>query len=155
MVAYSGSMDAAKQIYLSQGIRGIFKGTNITLLRESFTYGIYFWTYESLMRKMLMPGQNRKELSSGKMVLAGAISGYAYWIFGFPIDLIKTKVQSDSFTNPQFKSIMDCIGQTYRAGGMRGFFRGLLPCMLRAGPVNAGNFVIYENVMKYLTTKTH
>ena len=85
---------------------------------------------------------------------AGAIAGYVFWLFGFPIDLIKTKIQSDSFVNPKFKSILECIQQTYNAGGLKGFYRGLLPCMLRAGPVNAGCFLTYEYSMKYLT-KTH
>lgn len=148
-IQYNGSLDAAKKIFGSYGIRGIFKGTNITLIREIITYGVYFWMYESLVRKLLKPGQERSELSAGKLMISGAMAGYTYWIFGYPVDLIKTKLQTDSFTNPQYKSAFDCIRQTYKTNGVSGFFRGFLPCMLRAGPVNAGSFLVYETTLKY------
>jgi len=140
-----------EKIIGAHGVSGIFKGTNVTLIREVFTYGMYFWSYESAVRMLLKPGQNRKDLGSGKLMLAGALAGYGYWIFGYPVDLIKTKIQTDSFTNPQYKSIVHCISETYRQGGVGGFFKGFTPCMLRAGPVNAGCFLVYENVVSYLS----
>ena len=84
---------------------------------------------------------------------AGALAGYVFWLFGFPFDLIKTKIQTDSFVNPRFKSISECVKQTYSAGGIAGFYRGLLPCMLRAGPVNAGCFLAYESSLKFFTKR--
>jgi hypothetical protein len=35
--------------------------------------------------------------------LAGGIGGTAYWCFNYPIDYVKTLIQSDSFENPKYK----------------------------------------------------
>lgn len=38
----------------------------------------------------------------------------------------------------------------YTRDGMRGFFRGLGPCFLRAFPVNASAIFVYEGTMRIL-----
>ena len=38
-IQYKGSSDTVSQIYNAYGIKGIYKGTNITLIREIFAYG--------------------------------------------------------------------------------------------------------------------
>jgi len=148
---YRSSMDCARQIYRAHGIQGIFKGTNITLMRESLSVGLYFLTYEAVLRRLLKPGQERSELGAAKLMGAGALAGYAFWIVGFPLDLLKTKIQTDNLSNPTYKSIIQCAKRTHEQGGIAGFYRGMLPCILRAGPVNAGCFLAYETMLTYLT----
>jgi len=48
---------------------------------------------------------------------------------------------------------MDVVQQTLKQHGPGGFFKGIVPCLLRAGPVNAGSFLIYENSLRYFTKK--
>jgi len=151
---YSGSIDCARDIYHHHGIKGIFKGTNITLIREVFCFGLYFWTYEVVVRSLLKPGQDKNDLGPGKLCLAGALAGY-FWLVGFPIDLIKSKIQTDSFINPRYKSIWGCVVQTKKEGGMSGFYKGLTPCIVRTGPVNAGSFIVFEYSMRFLTNTHH
>lgn len=38
----------------------------------------------------------------------------------------------------------------YSTDGVRGFYRGLGPCLLRAFPVNACAFFVYEGIMRLL-----
>ena len=47
---------------------------------------------------------------------------------------------------PIYAGFIDCIRQTHRALGLRGFFRGIGPCLLRAFPANAAAFGAYEAV---------
>jgi solute carrier family 25 carnitine/acylcarnitine transporter 20/29 len=76
--AYRGPWDAFKKIGGEYGIRGIFKGQGVTLLREASGYAIYFWAYEKLVqREMRDKGIKREELSPAKAVLFGAAAGYA------------------------------------------------------------------------------
>ena len=75
---YRGPWDAMKKIYSSHGIAGIYKGQNVTLLREASGYGIYFWAYEKLVqREIAQKGIRRDEISPAKAVLYGAAAGYA------------------------------------------------------------------------------
>jgi len=54
---------------------------------------------------------------------------------------------STSITRPSFISVARHI---YYRDGYSGFFRGLGPCLLRAFPVNASAFFVYEGMMRFL-----
>jgi len=54
------------------------------------------------------------------------------------VDQVKSKLQADTigrYTGPR-----DCIQQTWVTEGIRGFFRGLSTCVVRAFAVNAATF---------------
>ncbi|GAA6102280.1 mitochondrial carnitine/acylcarnitine carrier protein, partial [Tachysurus ichikawai] len=53
-IKYAGPMDCVKQIYRESGIRGIYKGTALTLMRDVPASGMYFMTYEWL-KNLLTP----------------------------------------------------------------------------------------------------
>lgn len=75
---YRGPWDAIKKISSAHGIAGIYKGQNVTFLREASGYGIYFWAYEKLVqREMSQKGIKREEISATSAVLYGAAAGYA------------------------------------------------------------------------------
>ena len=75
---YRGPFDAINQIASKYGIRGIYKGQNVTFLREALGYGAYFWAYEKLVqREMALTGIRREEISPGSAILYGAAAGYA------------------------------------------------------------------------------
>jgi solute carrier family 25 carnitine/acylcarnitine transporter 20/29 len=75
---YRGPLDAIKQISSKYGIRGIYKGQAVTLLREATGYGVYFWAYEKLVqREMALKGIRREQISPGSAILYGAAAGYA------------------------------------------------------------------------------
>jgi solute carrier family 25 carnitine/acylcarnitine transporter 20/29 len=75
---YRGPFDAIKQIGSKYGIRGIYKGQNVTFLREAVGYGVYFWAYEKLVqREMAKKGILREQISPGSAILYGAAAGYA------------------------------------------------------------------------------
>lgn len=42
---YTGPFDLVKKVYAQYGIRGVYKGQTVTLLREFHGYGVYFATY--------------------------------------------------------------------------------------------------------------
>lgn len=67
----------------------------------------------------------------------------------YPIDNIKSKIQTDGFTaaTRKYSSSLDCLRKTIAVEGVMGLYKGLLPCMLRAGPVNAATFLAYELTM--------
>ena len=75
---YNGPWDAIRKIHAAHGIRGIFKGQNVTFLREAAGYGVYFTAYEKLVqREMRVKGIRRDQISPANAVLYGAAAGYA------------------------------------------------------------------------------
>ena len=50
-----GPVMVAKNIWRKEGLRGIYRGLGITVIRDAPSHGFYFWTYE-YMREQLHPG---------------------------------------------------------------------------------------------------
>ncbi|KAJ3086245.1 Mitochondrial carrier protein ymc2 [Quaeritorhiza haematococci] len=153
---YTGPGDFVRKVYGAHGIPGIFKGQVVTIVRECLGFGMYFTTYEWLIqRAMRLPnGQQlrRDEVPTWKQCLYGAAAGYALWLTVYPVDAVKSKLQTDSFdkSTAKYKSIIDCFRKTYRHEGLGGFYRGFWACMFRAAPVNAATFVAYEATMNLI-----
>lgn len=47
---YKGPWDCAKQLVKEKGLRALYKGMAATLIRDSSSYGLYFWAYEAVKR---------------------------------------------------------------------------------------------------------
>jgi solute carrier family 25 (mitochondrial carnitine/acylcarnitine transporter), member 20/29 len=129
---YTGPGDAVRKIYSSYGIAGLYKGQVPTLAREAIGYGAYFYAYETLVqRHMIRYHIKREELPAPYAVLYGAAAGYALWACIYPIDVIKTRIQTDGFSaanGRMYTSTLDCVKKVWRAGG---FTNGLLPTLIR------------------------
>jgi len=81
----------------------------------------------------------------------GGLAGEALWIASYPFDVVKSKMQTDGFgSNQNFKSMRDCIAQTWAKEGGRGFWKGIGPTLVRAMPVSAGTFAVVEMTMRAL-----
>jgi solute carrier family 25 carnitine/acylcarnitine transporter 20/29 len=148
---YKSSMDCIKKIIQQHGIRGLYKGGVPTVLREGLAFGIYFSFYEWLVNKMLRPGQSRSDFNITNVIMAGSLTGVVVWLATFPIDVVKTKIQVDSFSCPQYKGMINCIQKTYKNDGLVGFYKGFSPCLLRAIPANGATFLAYEAASQLLS----
>ena len=99
----------------------IKSGMSATLLRESFGTGLYFGTYYYLRDKY-------------NPFISGSIAGVTSWFFTYPIDVIKTRLQSGLDSN--WKDALERGNLT----------RGLSICLLRSFIVNGLSFVVYEYI---------
>ena len=80
-------------------------------------------------------------------MIAGGCGGFAYWSLTYPTDVIKSAMQSDSSDKNlrRFKSIPHCAKTLYlEEGGVRRFFRGCAPCLMRSVPANATMLMTVE-----------
>ena len=97
-------------------------------------------------------GVDRKDLPSWKVALYGGLAGEALWLSSYPFDVVKSKMQTDGFgAEKKYKTMRDCVAATWRADGMRGFWRGVGPTLIRAMPVSAGTFTVVEMTMRAIS----
>ena len=139
---YNGPIDCIKKLTAHEGIRGVYRGTAVTLMREANAYGAWFAAFEYMMNKDAERNKiKRDEISTGKVALYGGLAGEALWLWSYPFDVIKSKMQTDGFGKTQkYRNMRDCFAQTFKAEGLGGFWRGIGPTLLRAMPVSAGTF---------------
>ncbi len=92
-----------------------------------------------------------QDLEAWKVLTSGGIGGVMYWLLTYPTDVIKSTMQTDSTNRAErkYSGWMDCATKIYRADGMKGFFKGFTPCLLRSFPANA----VYEYCILLFTGK--
>jgi solute carrier family 25 carnitine/acylcarnitine transporter 20/29 len=121
--------------------------------REAQAYGCWFLAFEYMMNSDAARNNiARGEIPTWKIAGYGALAGEALWLSSYPLDVIKSKMQTDGFGEKQrYKSMRDAFAQTFRQEGLGGFWRGVGPTLLRAAPVSAGTFATVELTMKALS----
>lgn len=101
-----------------------------------------------------------------KVLLCGGLAGIVTWASIFPLDVIKTRVQTQVFHEGECQGLLQPEGsiqggrkrlstlkvarQAYQAEGASVFFRGLGICSVRAFVVNAVQWAVYEWMMRLL-----
>ena len=166
------SWGITKEILKTEGVRGLYFGGAVTALRDSIGYGFYFWSYELSSRLLESQMKEREMSSSGqeaaKVLLCGGLAGVVTWASVFPLDVVKTRVQTQVLgsvaerapllvvegrdrTPPQKRlGAVEIVGAAYRNEGVGVFFRGLGVCSVRAFIVNAVQWAVYEWIMREL-----
>ncbi|KAH0841340.1 hypothetical protein AYO21_04935 [Fonsecaea monophora] len=149
---YAGPWDCIRQIAGTAGARGLFRGQNTAILREFQAYGLYFATFEACVRTIAAAKETkRNELPTWIVASCGALSGIAFWVGSYPLDTVKTKLQSDGFgQHRRYKNAWGATVETWKSGGSRAFFRGLGPTLLRTMLSSGGTFAMVENVKRLL-----
>jgi solute carrier family 25 carnitine/acylcarnitine transporter 20/29 len=75
------------------------------------------------------------------VALCGGLSGSAFWLGSHPLDAIKSKMQSDALgSGCRYATMSQVFIQTWKSPGLRPFYSGLGPALLRTFPSSAGTF---------------
>ncbi|XP_023000379.1 mitochondrial arginine transporter BAC2-like [Cucurbita maxima] len=146
-----GPVSVAKRICKTEGLRGIYRGLTITMLRDAPAHGIYFWTYE-FMREQFHPGCRKTgQESVSTMLFAGGLAGVGSWVVCYPLDVLKTRIQGETQSSSgKYNGIVDCLGKSVREEGYRVLWRGLGTAVARAFVVNGAVFAAYESTLRCL-----
>ena len=135
---YKGPLDCAVKIVRSDGVLGLWRGFVPTLGMRLAGLPAYFGGYEFSKQMLVKPGEQATSL---ELLLSGGIAGIAFWSVIFPLDTLKTKMQSNSNHKGSFFSSVTGV---WKSEGAAGFYKGFLPCILRAFPANAFCFLAVE-----------
>ncbi|GAQ44065.1 hypothetical protein AtubIFM54640_001428 [Aspergillus tubingensis] len=147
---YSGGLDVVRQLYQEGGIRSVFRGSAMTLARDGPGSAAYFAAYEYIKRTLTpkdAEGNVTGQLSMPAVLAAGGAAGIAMWIPVFPVDTIKSRLQSA----PGRPTIGGTIRTVYASGGFKAFFPGFGPALARAVPANAATFAGVELAHQFMT----
>ncbi|KAI1168139.1 mitochondrial carrier domain-containing protein [Nemania serpens] len=141
---YKGGVDVVRQLYAEGGIRSVFRGSVATLARDGPGSAAYFAAYEYIKRRLTprdpTTGKPQGDLSLLAVTCAGGAAGVAMWIPVFPVDTVKSRLQ----TAEGNVSIGSVVRELYGRGGVKAFFPGFGPALARAVPANAATFLGVE-----------
>ncbi|KAJ1732643.1 mitochondrial ornithine carrier protein [Coemansia biformis] len=163
-VRFSGPLSVVAHLLKTQGIAGLYRGIAPTIGRETVGVGFWFGTYELVCRQLLRmraasdPGAraSKEDLGPGAIILAGGCAGIGYNATSYPIDVVKSLIQTADVRAPGQQGapgqqaaiarpgVLSTVRAVYTRGGIAAFYRGLGITLLRAFPANAAMFMTYE-----------
>ncbi|KAI9315862.1 mitochondrial carrier domain-containing protein [Dichotomocladium elegans] len=130
--------DTIKSMYARAGIRAFWPGLTLGLVGvfpyQALDLGIYEtlkFTYLAYMEEE--HGVTPKQPSVLVLWLCGMVSGSIGATSVYPLNVIRTRLQAQGTpAHPRYyKSPWEAVQVTYRAGGIREFYRGLGPTLLK------------------------
>ncbi|XP_012284734.1 mitochondrial folate transporter/carrier [Orussus abietinus] len=145
---YKGILDAVRKIYVTEGIRGLYKGLVPGMFGVSHG-AIQFMTYEEMKNRyntyQNLPIDNK--LSILEYIVFAAVSKLIAAATTYPYQVVRARLQDQHHS---YKGTLDCIQLTWRGEGWRGFYKGLGVNLTRVTPATVITFVVYENVSHHL-----
>lgn len=118
-------------------MRELLSGSEATIVRNSFLF-CAFMIYVDLS-KQLVPG------GLGAF-WTGAVCSNLAWLTVWPLDVVKSQVQSGKFEGKSFGSL---IIENFKTGAV---FRGLVPGLIRSSIANGCSMVVYKRVLSMMNS---
>lgn len=162
---YRNAGHAVYKIIREEGAVALYRGVSLTALRQATNQGVNFTAYQELkaLAIRLQPDRasegNAVALPIYQTATIGLISGAMGPFSNAPIDTIKTRLQKASFAPDDTRSavarIMGIAREMWAQEGVRSFYRGITPRVLRVAPGQAVVFAVYERVRAMVENVTH
>lgn len=137
---YTNMKDCFIKIIRMNGFKGAYQGVVPHMMRNLPAGSAHLGMFE-VSRKYFAKKDNIevKDLSIYKTIISGGIGGWCYWFFFYPLDVVKSSIQSDNPNKEKrnFNGVLDVYNKLYKEGGIKRFYKGFTPCLMRAIPANA------------------
>ena len=152
--AYSSVLQGVRRILAEEGVRGFYAGLVPSLI--GVTHGsLQFVAYEELRRKRSRQLTDRgQQLQSVDFLLLGGFSKVIAGTLTFPYQVIRTRLKEYG-AQRVYRGLWDAVRITWTAEGLRGFYRGLTPNLIRVMPSSAVTFLVYEQVKALSSRGAH
>ena len=129
------------------GLRGLYKGSAVTLARDIPYNVLFFLSYIYLKRGLTDQEGN---ISREKILCSGVAAGMVAACACTPFDVLKSRIQARGsvYTN----GAVDCARRLYAEGGSGIFFRSAVPRMAVQGPLYGIALLSFELQTQYLSS---
>ncbi|KAF0714150.1 Aste57867_4021 [Aphanomyces stellatus] len=146
-VPYTSMTNALQRIVAEEGALALYKGVVPALLLT--THGAFkFVAYEWLKKEYQT--NVGSTLSIPHSLAMGALAQAFASTATYPYQVIKTRLQQGGIWADKYKGTWDCTKQIYQHEGMRGYYKGLTPNLIKVLPTGALIFAVYEHVYQWL-----
>jgi solute carrier family 25 citrate transporter 1 len=137
---YKGLFHGIYTIFKEQGASGVYKGALPTVLKQSTNQGTRFLVYGET-RKFL---DNYFKSTIFKDFLSGCFAGICSVFVNNPIDVVKTQLQG--LEAKKYNGTVDCFVKILQNEGIKGFYKGVTPRLMRVSLDVALTFTIFSKM---------
>jgi solute carrier family 25 uncoupling protein 8/9 len=145
---HGGTFGVYKHVIKTEGVKGLWKGYNVNVLRNSVITCAELVGYDCAKEHLMGQGM---EDGIRAHATSAMFAGLCASIIGNPIDTVKTRIfrSSDAaYSGPKYTGICDCFYKTVSNEGALALYKGFLPNFIRLGGWNVVMFVSLEQIKK-------
>ncbi|KAF2728488.1 mitochondrial carrier [Polyplosphaeria fusca] len=166
---WTGLPIAMRDIYVSNGVQGLFKGHSATLLRIFPYAGIKFLAYEQIRAAFII---NKAQETPGRRFASGALAGMVSVFFTYPLEVIRVRLAFET-RQAQRSTLRSICRKIYNERpplpvhnpsnavsaaatnavenfapryGLANFFRGFMPTMMGMLPYAGASFLAHDTM---------
>lgn len=138
-------MPAVKEIWREGRFLGFFRGNGLNVMKVAPESAIKFYTYE-MLKEFIANGEDKSDIGTGGRLFAGGIAGAVAQTAIYPMDLVKTRLQTYSCEGGKVPKLGALSKDILVQEGPRAFYRGLIPSLLGIIPYAGIDLAAYETL---------
>lgn len=147
-------LSVARQLIASEGFLSLYQGLSAALLRQ-LTYGtVRLGVFRSMTDYFTPQGKTAADIGMLERVTASLVAGGVGALVGTPADAALVRMQSDTVLPPEarrgYKNAIDALYRMSKEEGLKGFFSGASPTIVRGLAINIGMLTTYDPLYAYL-----
>ncbi|BFG27218.1 hypothetical protein CerSpe_134930 [Prunus speciosa] len=136
----------SREIWVQEGSRAFYRGLVPSLLGIVPYAGIDLAAYETLKdmskKYILHDGEPGPLVQLGCGTVSGALGATCV----YPLQVVRTRMQAHT----AYKGMGDVFRRTFQHEGLRGFYKGIFPNLLKVVPSASITYMVYESMKKSL-----
>ncbi|XP_067114486.1 calcium-binding mitochondrial carrier protein SCaMC-2-B isoform X2 [Osmerus mordax] len=129
------------QMVREGGVRSLWRGNGINVIKIAPESAIKFMAYEQIKRLM---GSNQETLGILERLVAGSLAGVIAQSSIYPMEVLKTRLALRR--TGQYSGIADCAKHIFRKEGLAAFYKGYVPNLLGIIPYAGIDLAVYETL---------
>nr|CAD1842937.1 unnamed protein product [Ananas comosus var. bracteatus] len=138
---------AIKNIWKEGRFLSFFRGNGLNVMKVAPESAIRFYTYEMLKEFIVKTkGENKGDIGASGRLIAGGLAGAVAQTAIYPMDLVKTRLQTYACEGGKVPSLGTLSRDIWRQEGPRAFYRGLVPSLLGIIPYAGIDLAAYETL---------
>jgi solute carrier family 25 (mitochondrial carnitine/acylcarnitine transporter), member 20/29 len=146
---FTNIVDCVRQSFAHNGLRAPFQGLGATLVRNIPANSVYLGSFEVMkIEAARRLDCSVADLPAPYVLGAAGLGGIMYWCCIYPVDVIKSSMQTDSLVKSKrrYPTMVAAASGLWQEGGVSRFYRGFAPCLIRAAPANAAMLYTVDKV---------
>ncbi|EMC91523.1 hypothetical protein BAUCODRAFT_295816 [Baudoinia panamericana UAMH 10762] len=149
--------NACKELWAAGGIRSLFAGNGLNVIKVMPESGVKFGSYEACKRAVAQfEGHNDpKHISQISQFMSGGTAGMVAQAVVYPLDTLKFRMQCETVKGGEHgnRLIWHTAAKMWKANGIVSFYRGLPMGLVGMFPYAAIDLFTFESSKKYMVKR--
>ncbi|XP_028901990.2 calcium-binding mitochondrial carrier protein SCaMC-2-A-like [Zeugodacus cucurbitae] len=146
-------LDSANYMIKTGGIRSMWRGNGVNVLKIGSDSAIKFTVYEKVKHFIKIErNSSQDQMTIGERFIAGAIAGSISQTVVYPFDVLKTRLALR--TTVERLGLINLVQSIYKTEGLRTFYNGYTINLMGVIPYAGIDLALYETLKKYLSGET-